>query len=190
MSDDSEQWLGPTHERLRHAEGDHEEFIADSNRRTFRMTDTPLAKLLFKKRITGDQFQAGARYYEDAFHGGLMSSGVVDTSKERVDGGHHRDISDMRIAALTRHHHALRALDSRSVGVLSTVVLSEHPLANYAQRMTGAHPYRRLKAATSHLCAALDALDRHYNPPRRDRGIVASVGERPIIMPAPLDVGS
>lgn len=168
-----EETTKPTPERLSKAGDDIVQEVHE-NRVVLRMKDSPLDRLAFgaKPKITGDQYNAGVRYYTDAYKAGMMPSGVIDPSKERVDGGQYKDIADAKIAAQTRFEHALRALSYVDVSVLDAMVIQEISLGEYAERFTR-HKERRVRhgVALELLCHALDALDKHYNPPRRDRGI-------------------
>lgn len=181
----TEETTKPTPERLAKAGDDIVQEVHE-NRIVLRMKDSPLDRLAFgaKPKITGDQYNAGVRYYADAYKAGMMPSGVIDPSKERVDGGQHKDIADAKIAAQTRFEHALRALGFVDLNVLDAMVIQEVPLGEYAERFTR-HKKRIIRQgiALELLCHALDALDKHYNPPRRDRGIAGahSDGYRPTI---------
>ena len=148
---------------------------------TIRLLDgSPLERLasIGKRRpakgITGDQYHAGCRYYGDAYTAGLLGSGVVDLTRDRVDGGVGVNIPAQRIEAQSRFARALKALDRVSAHILSDVVLSETPLAVYADRFRSFPQARERRAiALQRLRDALDQLDSHYNPPRRG-GIEAS----------------
>jgi hypothetical protein len=180
--------IRPTPERLAKAGDDVLEFISDTGRRSLRMKDSPLDRLAFgnKPKITGPQYQAGLRFYEDAYMAGMMPSGVINPAKERVDGGNFMNMSDAKVAALTRFEHALRILPFEYFHIAESVVIHETPLAEYAERFRR-HKERRTRAAVAleFLCKALDALDKHYSPPRGDRGIRSAIndGYRPIIPP-------
>ncbi len=163
------EYVGPTPERLARAGEDVEAFIAENNRPTLRMLDgSPLERLATRRKITGDQYHAGCRYFADAYGGGLLASGVIDLSAERVDCQTAPELTDHRLAAQTRFAHAHKALDRDKAHVLSDVVLSEMPISVYADRFREFLQKReRLAVALNLLRAALTQLDLHYNPPRR-----------------------
>lgn len=157
-----------TPDRLMKAGNDIEDIVIDSVV-TLRMLDGhPLSKLLSRKKIIADQYNAGMRYFKDAYEGGLVPSGVCDTTKERVDCQGAPEMTDRKLGARTRFEHALRILDADKSHILSDVVISEMPLTIYADRFRR-FPQKRERDAVALvlLCAALDQLDRHYYPPRR-----------------------
>lgn len=172
----SDRYIGPTPERLGKAGRSVEAVESETGYQTIRMLDgSPLEQLATigkrnpKKGITGEQYHAGCRYYADAYQAGMFASGVLDLVQERVDGGQHKDISAQRLEALSRFNRALRELDRVSAHILSDVVLTEVPLAVYADRFRQFPQARERRAiALQRLRDALDQLDEHYYPPRRD----------------------
>ena len=116
-----------------------------------------------------------------------MPTGVIDPSKERVDGGNFMNISDAKVAAMVRHEHTIKALDYELYLVLNAIVIQEIPFSDFAERFT-LHSTSRGKqeAAIAIIRLALNALVRQYSPPRRDSGIGAShAGDyRPKISPS------
>lgn len=191
---------GPTPERLAKAGEAIEGYSPKENVHfdTIRLLDgSPLEYLASlgrktpRKGINGDQYQAGARYFADAYAARLLPSGVIDLAKDRVDGGNHADMADVVLAAQTRFNHALRAVDGDSRRILSDVVLSEIPLQTYANRYRAFPQARERRAiALNLLRKALDQLYAHYYQPRRG-GIVAAhqPDYRPSIPPAGGGVG-
>jgi hypothetical protein len=171
-----DRYIGPTPERLAKAGRNVEPVASETGYETLRMLDgSPLEQLATlgkrnpRKGITGDQYHAGARYYADAYTSGMFASGVVDLVAERVDGGQHKDVSSAKLEAMSRYNRALKALDRVSKDILSDVVLHEMPLAKYAERFTRFPIARERRAiALQRLRDALDQLDQHYYPPRRD----------------------
>lgn len=185
MNDEAPE-IRPTPERLAKAGDDVMEFISDTGRRSIRMKDSPLDRLAFGKnpKINGPQYHAGLRYYENAYMAGMMPSGVIDPSKERVDGGNFMNMSDAKVAAMTRHEHVLRILPYEYFHILDAVVINEIPISQYAMRFQNFSERReRIAVSIDRLCNALNILEKHYNPPRRDKGIRASSmdGYRPVI---------
>ena len=187
--------IGPTPERLAKAGEDVDVFEYDTSLhfKTIRMLDgSPIERLASigqrtpAKGITGDQYQAGCRYFGDAYMAGLIPSGVVDTTKERVDGGGHKDMADAVLAAQTRHNRTIKALDHDAYRILEDVVLMECPLTVYADRFREFRQPRERRAIALHLLRkALDQLDAHYYPPRNRRTHSAMAeGARPVIQPS------
>ena len=172
-----DRYIGPTPERLAKAGRRIEPVASETGYETLRMLDgstleqlATLGKRNPRKGITGEQYHAGCRYYADAYQAGMFASGVLDMAAERVDGGQHKDITSQRLEALSRFNTALKALDRAAVEILSDVVLHEMPLARYAERFNRFPLARERRAiALQRLRDALDQLDEHYYPPRRDR---------------------
>jgi hypothetical protein len=166
----SRRYVGPTPERLAKAGRQVEPVASETGYETIRMLDgSPLEQLATlgkrnpRKGITGPQYQAGCRYYADAYAAGLFSSGVTDVAEERVDGGRHKDVPVHRLEAMGRYNKALRALDRVSVAVLSAVLLHEVPLVAYAERFRSFPQARERRAiALEQLRHALDQLDEFY----------------------------
>jgi hypothetical protein len=180
----------PTPERLAKAGDNVDRVVTEEDGRVFmltRLTDgSPLEQLASlgqkspKKGITGLQYYAGSRYYQDAYDAGVHASGVPDLSKERVDGGGKRGVPDRQLAAAQRYAMALKAVDQLSVHVLWAVVLRERPLAEYADRYASFPQARERRAiALQRLRDALDQLGAHYdkidgNTPRQSATIEVS----------------
>lgn len=170
------KYIGPTPERLAKAGRDVEPVESETGYTTLRMLDgSPLEQLATlgkknpRKGITGDQYNAGCRYYEDAYKSGLFASGVIDPAAVRVDGGQHKGVASFRLEAMTRYNRALKALDVLSAHILARVVLHELPLNTYANRYRKFAQARERRAiALQRLRDALDQLDKHYYPPRKD----------------------
>lgn len=172
-----DRYIGPTPERLAKAGRNVEPVASETGYETLRMLDgstleqlATLGKRNPRKGITGEQYHAGCRYFADAYEAGTMASGVVDLVAERVDGGQHKDISSRKLEAMSRYNSALKALDRTAADILNRVVLHEMPLSTYAERFTNFPLARERRAiALQRLRDALDQLDDHYYPPRRDR---------------------
>lgn len=180
---------GPTPERFIKAGDDVEIFTPSeaTHHRTIRMVDTtPIDKLRKQMLITADQYNAGCRYYSDWFRAGLQTERATDYALDRVDGGTHKDISDVVLAARTRFNHALKALDDDAVLILQEVVLHERKLRKFAERYREFPQFRERRAiALNLLRKALSQLAMHYWPPRRD-GIRSAMEPdgRPEIQPS------
>lgn len=170
------KYIGPTPERLAKAGRAVELVESETGYETIRMLDSsPLEQLATlgkknpRKGITGDQYAAGCRYFGDAYQAGIHASGVIDPAAVRVDGGQHKDVASFRLEAMTRYNRALKALDVLSAHILARVVLHELPLNTYAERYQQFPLARERRAiALQRLRDALDQLDQHYYPPRKD----------------------
>lgn len=149
---------------------------------TYRMLDGSILDLLVKRsQISGDQYHAGARFYNDWYLSGLANSGVIDPSKDVVDGGRKISESEIKLAAMTRYHKAVKALSTANGMVMQCCVLAEEQLESYGRRIyRQASPKPAKLAATTALKDALSALDEHYNGKREHRmGSAHSSGYRP-----------
>ena len=178
---DENEIIRPTPERMAKA-GDNAAFEIHEIKhgepvRVLRMKDSPIDRLAFgaKPKITGEQYHAAVRFYTDAYGAGLMPLGAVDTSKDVVDGGQYKNISDAKIAAQVRYEHAIRRLSHQHFHILESIVIQEVKISEYATRFKRFTERReRIAITIDRLCCALDELAKGYNPPRRDRGIGAS----------------
>lgn len=179
------RYIGPTPERLAKAGRQVEPVASETGYETLRMLDgSPLEQLATEGKrkpgrgITGEQYHAGCRYYEDFYRAGMQASGVIDPATERVDGGQHKGVAAYRLEAASRYNAALKALDGVSAAILSDIVLHEMPLATYAERFHRfPQPRERRAIALQRLRDALDQLDRHYYPPRKDKIRGVMIGE-------------
>ena len=189
----ADRTIGPTPERLVKAGDAVEVFTPDENEhwKAIRIHDSPLAKLAIQKNkakgITGEQFQAGLRFYADAYAAGQIPSGAMDMTRIRVDCEGYKDIPARKIAAQTRYNRTLKALDSDKYHILSWVVLREVDLNTYAAtNYPQFRQHREQRAiALNLLRAALDQLDGLYYPKRKSAAMVSAMldGARPQIVP-------
>lgn len=165
---------GATPQRIAQAKGEFEEVNTETEARhtgytnTVRMLDgSILDRLASRGSISGDQYHAGVRFYRDWYASGLAASGVVDVEKPVVDNSPKPD-PVARLDAATRYAQAVKALGISNSNVLTSVVLSEEPPAQYGHRRFG---YKDAKAALfatiGALKCALDELDWHYHGKRR-----------------------
>lgn len=170
-----------TPERKRHAMGEDgktllTEITLDESIhwKAIRLDDAPLGRLLFRKKplIEPYQFHCGERYYKTAYYAGLLPAGTIDPAAIRVDGGSYKDISDRKIAAMTKHEHTIRKLTFEDVSILDAIVLQEISVAEYAERFVRVRERRVRQAITiDRITVALDHLDRLYYPQRTDIGM-------------------
>jgi hypothetical protein len=177
--------VNETPERLRQAQGRFDDvLITDETgqqilRREF-LDGHPLRWLLSRDRIDGHQYAAGEQLYRDWYLSGLAASGVIDPTKEPVDGDPPTDVSDVKFAAMYRFRKAVRAIDPLHWRALNAIVIGEESLESYGER-TQTRWYEkgknRTRAALNTLRNALTLLDWHYNGKRRDIGIKAGMSE-------------
>lgn len=162
---------------------------AQSNSRhknTIRMLDGhPLEWLSSQSKITGDQYVAGCQYHSDWYHAGLGSNGVIDPSKERVDGGQRSDGPLNRMEYLDSFNAAVRVLPLAHAHILNSVILNEEKIADFGVRVYG-KLYRsadyQVTATVTHLRLALDCLVDHYMGKRRQKRSVSHEPDyRPVI---------
>lgn len=179
MNQENNRPVRPTSERLRMA-GDAAEFIVRDDTdelgnkipiTTYRMLDGSILDLLTKRnQIGGAEYHAGVRFYSDWYLSGLANSGVIDPSKDIVDSSGRSTQSDVKLAAMTRYHKAVKALCTAHGMVMQCCVLAEESLESYGRRV---HRHNSPKlarlAATTSLKDALFALDEHYNGRRHVR---------------------
>lgn len=165
--------LGPTPERLAKAGNQVEAFTAaDSvHHQAIRMLDGhPLERLASRGVITGDQYQAGTRFYGDWYYSGLAASGVIDPAREVVDGGLIMHESDRKLAAMTAYKRAIKAIGVIHSTVITDLVLLEEPAEDWGRRWFRQKSPKLAKAhAHSALILALQALDHHYYGQRTRR---------------------
>lgn len=161
----------PTPERLAKAGNAIETFTPDRsvNFKALRMLDGSVLDLLAGRGvISGDQYTAGAQFYEDWYYSGLACSGVVDPGRVQVDCGGSSWESDVRLDAATRWRKAVQHIGPVHGYVATCLVLNGETLESLGQRRYG---YKDLKnarlAATTALKDALTSLDLHYHGTRR-----------------------
>lgn len=138
---------------------------------TYRMLDgSVLDNLASRKVITGDQYTAGVQLYQDWYLAGFASSGVIDPSKDVVDGGVIAGANDRVLDAAGRFAKALIAVGKVHSHPLINIILIEQPLNEYGLRRFAIKDEKdaRLKAITA-LQLALEQLDYHYYGQRKTR---------------------
>jgi len=180
--------IGPTPERLAKAGDQVEAFTAaDSvHHQALRMLDGhPLERLASRGVITGDQYQAGTRFYGDWYYSGLAASGVIDPAREVVDGGLIMHESDRKLAAMTAYKRAVQAIGMIHSTVITDLVLLEQPVEEWGRKWFRQKAPKLAKAqAHAALILALQALDHHYYGQRQNRPHVSHADDyRPEIQP-------
>jgi hypothetical protein len=177
---------GPTPERLAKAGDQVEAFTAaDSvHHQALRMLDGhPLERLASRGVITGDQYQAGTRFYGDWYYSGLAASGVIDPARDVVDGGLIMHESDRKLAAMTSYKRAVEAIGVIHSTVITDLVLFEQPIEEWGRKWFRQKAPKLAKVqAHAALILALQALDHHYYGQRKTRPYVAHADDyRPTI---------
>ena len=181
--------IGPTPERLAKAGDQVESFSAGESvhHQALRMLDGHvLERLASRGVITGDQYNAGARFYGDWYFSGLANSGVIDPGRVIVDGGQVMRESDRKLAAMTSFKRAIQA-----IGVVHSTVICDLVLLEQSVEEWGRKRFRQKASKLATLAAhvaliqALTALDHHYYGQRKNRAHVAHVDDyRPVIIAA------
>lgn len=184
----------PTKERLRKAGDEWERNVIEIGEGeskvsslTYRMLDgSVLDNLASRKVITGDQYVAGVQLYQDWYLAGFASSGVIDPSKDVVDGGIVAGANDRVLDAAGRFAKALLAVGKVHSHPLINIILIEQPLNEYGLKRFSIKDEKdaRLKAITA-LQLALEQLDYHYYGQRKTKGGSSHVADyRPTIQEA------
>jgi hypothetical protein len=188
-----DETIGPTAERLRHAHDDdghvlgHEIEVGDKNNnwRAFRLTDAPLGRLRFRRepKITSEQFAAGEIYYGVVYYAGMMPSGAIDPTVIRVDGGGNTFMPDRLVAAKARYNRILRGMVHAHHHIVSSIVVEEIKLGDYAERFVEFRERRTRQAvALDRLICGLDWLACHFGIVAPKRGIVAEQQSKPEVL--------
>jgi hypothetical protein len=169
---------GPTPQRLAMAGDDVEDFVTSAGRLTKRLLDGhPLERMNNRGMLSGDQYVAGWAFCEDHYFSGLEANGVVDPTREIVDGGTHKPMNDRQLDALFRWKRAVQAVGPIHSRVLICMLILEESALSYGRRT-----YRRTQAKGAKLAAntalvdALQSLDWHYHGQRRNPTRSASLG--------------
>ena len=155
-----------------------EAFTPDENEnwRAVRLLDKHvLESMRSRGAISGDQYNAGMRFYSDWYLAGMSNSGVIDPGRVIVDGGKIDHMNDIKLAALTRHHRAIQALGLIVSHVLTCVLLVEEDLESYGQRVCGFKNTKQARlAAAERLKQSLSALDYYYYYGQRKTNVRAA----------------
>lgn len=183
----ADRTIGPTPERLRMAGDAVEAFRPEENEnwRAVRLLDGHVLESLRSRRaISGDEYNAGMRFFGDWYLSGLANSGVIDPGRVIVDGGKLDHLNDIKLSAATRHQRTIRALGLIVSHVLTCVLLTEEKLESYGHRVCGYKNAKQAKlAATERLKQSLAALDYYYYGKRETKVRSAHAeGYRPDIL--------
>lgn len=186
------KYIGPTPERLAKAGRAVEPFtVGDNvNHAAIRMLDGHiLERLATRKVISGDQYHAGTRFYSDWYHSGLAASGVIDPSKDVVDGGKGYSDTERKLQAMTAYKNAVKAIGKIHSTVVTDLVLLEQSLEEWSHRwFHQKSPKLARNQAHAALILALAALDYYYYGQRKERSRSAHfAGNKPPISPDDTD---
>jgi hypothetical protein len=166
--------MGPTRERLAKALEDQIEIVTPDESehwRAIRMLDGHVLEYLRSREcIDQGQYSAGYRFYRDWYDAGLAASGVIDPGRVIVDNGNAGSSGEHRLAALTSWQRAVRAVGLIHSTILVDLLLTEERLEDWGRRRRRQNNAKLARqAAITAISLALEALDHHYHPPRRDR---------------------
>jgi hypothetical protein len=165
---------GPTPERLAKAKEDEVEVVTPDESehwRAMRLTDAHVLEYLRSRScISSGQYEAGHRFYSDWYHAGLAASGVIDPGRVIVDCSSSEHASDRKLTALHQWQRAVQAVGMIHSTILVDILLMEERLEDWGRRRRGQASVKLARhAAITAISLALEALDHHYHPPRRDR---------------------
>lgn len=161
--DSDGQATAPTPERVSQAGGNVEQRQTDTGRNGYRINDDILAYLLQRNVLDQDHVSAGSQYREDYHKTGLDISGVIDPTREVVDGGGHHDIAAHRLDAMTRFNAANLHLGKALSSVVTELILFDATALGYAIRYMGiSNPKTANEKVHTMLKFALSSLADHY----------------------------
>lgn len=191
--------VGPTPQRLAQAAAVGTDAVAEvvteitdkagRNERaaTTRLYDSDVLELLFRRDVIDqEQYACGREFHRHWQSSGLASVGVVDPSRERVDGGSHKPESDQRLWHLNKWKAIVRLLGQVHSRILCACVLLDEPLQAYGTKHSKQKDAKRAQVwAQSRLTAALEELVIvMLGPKNTRRGASMMAGARPVIPPA------
>jgi len=189
--------LGPTRERLMHAIVVGEDAVARviteveaaggavEQVSTTRMLDGDVVELLYRRgALTHEQYQCGLDFARHYRLSGLAASGVVDPSQERVDGGAHKNVSEVALHHLGKWQAMVRGVGQVHSDVLCSCVLLGETLTAFGLRKGYSATAKLAQAkAQARLEAALEQLVLVVMGPAPRARMRGHVGERPAILP-------
>lgn len=113
-----------------------------------------------KLYTSDDRVNVGKRLYSDFYASQIVSEGVVNLEKVRVDGGNRQELPDYVIDARSRFVKAFRAIPAAYVQNVGRICLEDKEF----KIPRSLHDYRhRLEVAKDNLCLGLDSLIEHYH---------------------------
>jgi hypothetical protein len=159
-----------------------EDFVSDSGKLTRRIQDT-LDLLLSRSVITSDHWNAGRRLRADWEQARIDSIGVIDTTREAVDGGKFETMPDKQLDAMDRYDRAINGVGGEHKDALLYMVIHEEKTADYGFRTYGYKDRNQASVAgITRLKSALTDLDFYYYGRRSaTTGAAHALGYRPTI---------
>lgn len=123
------------------------------------------------KRFDKDfRLDAAQMFHRDFMESRISDMAAVDLSKDRVDGGNHKELPEYVWDARRRYFSAREAINRRYRGIIVRVVLDDKPLR--IVKLSSGQYNHDLELAKEYLCLGLDELIYHYGlKPRRRRPI-------------------
>lgn len=140
----------PVLEYRQGAYGDWEHLLVDPN-------GWLLKRWLTRRLVEDHQYDAGGRLWASFYRAGFNGSRAIDPTREPVDGGRHKDLTDGQLDARNAYNAAVKALNHISSRLVVDVSILEHD-AQTVERMYG----WRKDYAMPRIREALDDLARHY----------------------------
>jgi hypothetical protein len=180
--------IGPTLERLRHARAagdDAVTYIATEEAVAVpRMLDGNVLELLLSRGvIDSEEYACGNEFFRHWYQSGLAASGVIDPTRDRVDGGKMESQSETALWHFEKFKRMVQGVGPIHSQVLCVCILTGTSLAEFGLRHCRTTYARTARErAQDRLTAALAALVM-FLLKRRNTPMQAVVGERPVIMP-------
>lgn len=169
-----EQRLGPTPERearARATAGDAvDRIVTDGMVSAVRLMDGDVLELLLKRGvITSELYAAGQAFHLNYRRAGLEALGAVDPSRDVVDGGQHKPVSEQALASLGRWRAMVRGVGQVHSEILCDCILRCESLAAWGLRKRGNSSARLAgEWAQGRFVAALEQLALYIAGPRHN----------------------
>jgi hypothetical protein len=186
--DEQPERIGPTVERLRQARiagDDAVTYIATEEAVAVpRMLDGNVLELLLSRgAIDSEEYACGNEFFRHWYQSGLAASGVVDPTRDRVDGGKMESQSETALWHLQKWQRMVQGVGPIHSQVLCDCLLIGTSLTEFGLRhCRTTYPRTARDKAQDRLTAALAMLVM-FMLKRRNTPMQAVVGERPVIMP-------
>lgn len=116
-----------------------------------------LTRWLNRSLLLEHQYGAGMRLRTDHWRGGLDGVRAIDPTREPVDGGRNKDLTDGQLDARNDFHAALRSLNRMSARLVVDVAVLDRD----AGEIEADHRWRK-GYGMCRIREALDDLARHY----------------------------
>lgn len=106
-----------------------------------------------------DRVNTGLRLYSDFYHSRIVSEGVADLTRVRVDGGNNQHLPEFVLSARSRFIKAFRSIPANYVPIVGRVCLDDKEFGI----LRSSEDYRHmLEVAKENLCLGIDNLIYHY----------------------------